>query len=144
MCKIFSLLPSKKPVTRENWDELSEKIVVTQTNLGSIWYIFGRLRLKRHKYIILYFFVCIKLCSKMRNSRHGLLYIWTELLYLTFPHEADLLTLMMSHTHSLNICKTLKKHFFRHAKGNSMVNFYIINALGQILANSESCPILRL
>ena len=28
---------------------------------------------------------------------HGLLNIWTELLYLTFPHEADLLTLIMSH-----------------------------------------------
>jgi hypothetical protein len=25
-----------------------------------------------------------------------------------------------------------------------MVNFYIVNALGQNLANSESCPILRL
>ena len=33
---------------------------------------------------------------------------------------------------------------FRHAKGKSMVNFYIVNALGQNLANSESCPILRL
>ena len=29
-------------------------------------------------------------------------------------------------------------------KGNRMVNFYIANALGQNLANSESCPILRL
>ena len=28
---------------------------------------------------------------------HGLLNIWTELLYLTFPHEADLLTLKISH-----------------------------------------------
>ena len=28
--------------------------------------------------------------------RHGLLYKWTELLYLTCPHEADLLTLIMS------------------------------------------------
>ena len=28
-------------------------------------------------------------------------------------------------------------------KGKSMVNFYIANALGQNLANSESCPILR-
>ena len=28
---------------------------------------------------------------------HGLLDIWTELLYLTFPHEADLLTPIMSH-----------------------------------------------
>ena len=26
----------------------------------------------------------------------------------------------------------------------SIVNFYIVNALGQNLANSESCPILRL
>ena len=31
------------------------------------------------------------------DLRHGLLNIWTELLYLTFPHEADLLTLKMSH-----------------------------------------------
>ena len=29
--------------------------------------------------------------------RHGLLNIWTELLYLTFPHEADLLTLRTLH-----------------------------------------------
>ena len=28
---------------------------------------------------------------------HGLLYKWTELLYLTCPHEADLLTLIMLH-----------------------------------------------
>ena len=27
---------------------------------------------------------------------HGLLYKWTELLYLTCPHEADLLTLIKS------------------------------------------------
>ena len=27
---------------------------------------------------------------------HGLLNIWTELLYLTFPHEADILILVMS------------------------------------------------
>jgi hypothetical protein len=31
-----------------------------------------------------------------------------------------------------------------HAKGKIMVNLYIVNALGQNLANSESCPILRL
>ena len=30
------------------------------------------------------------------GARHGLLYKWTELLYLTCPHEADLLTLIMS------------------------------------------------
>ena len=35
------------------------------------------------------------------------------------------------------------KYLFRHAKGKSMVNFYIANALGQNLVNSESCPILR-
>ena len=29
-------------------------------------------------------------------------------------------------------------------KGKGMVNFYIVNALGQNLANSESCTILRL
>ena len=50
---------------------------------------------------------------------------------------------------SLNPCKTLRKYLFRHAKGKSkvaliMVNFYIVNALGQNLANSESCPILKL
>ena len=28
---------------------------------------------------------------------HGLLNIWTELLYLPCPHEADLLILIMSH-----------------------------------------------
>ena len=37
---------------------------------------------------------------------------------------------------------TLRKYLFRHAKGKSMVNFYI--ALGQNLTNSESCSILRL
>jgi hypothetical protein len=31
------------------------------------------------------------------ETEHGLLYIWTELLYFTCPHEADLLTLIMSH-----------------------------------------------
>ena len=30
------------------------------------------------------------------NTRHVLLYEWTELLYLTCPHEADLLILIMS------------------------------------------------
>ena len=45
---------------------------------------------------------------------------------------------------SLNICKTLRKYFFRPDKGMRMVNFYIFNVLGQNLANSESCPILRL
>ena len=29
-------------------------------------------------------------------------------------------------------------------EGKIMANFYIVNALGQNLANSESCPILRL
>ena len=38
----------------------------------------------------------------------------------------------------------LRKYIFRHAKGKSMVNFFIVNVLGQNLANSESCPILRL
>ena len=30
-------------------------------------------------------------------ATHGLLYIWTELLYLTCPHKADLLTLIILH-----------------------------------------------
>ena len=34
--------------------------------------------------------------------------------------------------------------FLGMPKGNSMVNFYIANALGQNLGSSESCPILRL
>ena len=33
---------------------------------------------------------------------------------------------------------------FRHAKGKHIAIFYIINDLGQNLANSESYPILRL
>ena len=52
--------------------------------------------------------------------------------------EAMLLTLILCYTNSLNLCKTLRKYLFRHAKGKSMVNFYIVNALGQNLANSES------
>ena len=35
------------------------------------------------------------------------------------------------------------RYIFRHVKDKSMVNFYIVNALGQNLANSEPCPILR-
>ena len=38
----------------------------------------------------------------------------------------------------LNLNKNFKKYLFRHA----MVNFYIVNVLGQNLANPESCPIL--
>ena len=49
----------------------------------------------------------------------------------------------VTQTHSIFV-KILRKYLFRHAKGKSMANFYIINALGQNLANSESCPILRL
>ena len=37
----------------------------------------------------------------------------------------------------------IKKYPFRHFKGIRMSNFYFINALGQNLANSESCLILR-
>ena len=40
--------------------------------------------------------------------------------------------------------KLLRKYIFSHAKGKSLVNFYIVNALGQNLANAESCSILRL
>ena len=38
-----------------------------------------------------------KIETKFSQISHGLLNIWTELLYLTCPHEADLLTLIMSH-----------------------------------------------
>ena len=40
------------------------------------------------------------------------------------------------------IVKLKKKYFLRMSKG--MVNFYIYNAIGQNLANSEPCLILRL
>ena len=42
------------------------------------------------------------------------------------------------------LCKSLRKYIFRHAKSKGIVNFYIVNALDQNLANSESCPILIL
>ena len=45
----------------------------------------------------------------------------------------------MYNTNSLHLNKTLRKFLFRHARGKSMVNLYIVNALGQNLANSESC-----
>ena len=35
------------------------------------------------------------------------------------------------YTNSLNLCKTLRKYLFRHAKGKCMVNFYIVSVLGQ-------------
>ena len=38
----------------------------------------------------------------------------------------------------------MRKCLFWHAKGRSMANFYIISALDQNLADSESWPILRL
>ena len=34
--------------------------------------------------------------SELGSLKHGLLYKWTKLLYLTCPHEADLLTLIIS------------------------------------------------
>ena len=37
------------------------------------------------------------LFDKFRFLVHGHLNIWTELLYLAFPHVADILTLIMSH-----------------------------------------------
>ena len=44
-------------------------------------------------------------------------------------------------THSIFV-ETVRKYLFRHARCKSMVSSYIANALGQNLANSESCPIL--
>ena len=58
-------------------------------------------------------------------------------------HQAAFLTLIISHKLTQSL-QNLRKYLFRHAKGKSLVNFYIVNALGQNLANSESCPILRL
>ena len=60
--------------------------------------------------------------------KHGLLNRWTTSLRVSFYP---------------NLCKTLRKYLFGHDKGKSMVNFYIVNALGQNLATSESYPILR-
>ena len=50
---------------------------------------------------------------------------------------------LLCYTMSLNLCKNLRKYPFRDFKGMRMFNFYIINALGQNLAISESCLILR-
>ena len=47
-------------------------------------------------------------------------------------------------TQAHSIFVKLKQYLFRHAKGKGMVNSYIVNAIGQNLANSESCPTLRL
>ena len=75
----------------------------------------------------------------------GLLYRWTEHSILPMTTEGGILNSNnATKTHSIHICKTVKKTFFRHAKGIRKVNFYIVNALGQKLANSESCPILGL
>ena len=38
----------------------------------------------------------VELDAELGALNHGLPYKWTELLYLTCPHEADLLTLIMS------------------------------------------------
>ena len=38
----------------------------------------------------------VELDAELGALNHGLPYKWTELLYLTCPHEVDLLTLMMS------------------------------------------------
>ena len=48
------------------------------------------------------------------------------------------------YTNSLNLCKTLRKYLFRHAKGKSMVNFYTVNPLGQNLANSNLLGVLSI
>ena len=74
---------------------------------------------------------------------HGLLNEDMECSILTMTTWGKILTLIM-------LCKltqsllNFKKVMFRHAKGKSMIKFYIVNALGQNLANSEPCPILRL
>ena len=52
---------------------------------------------------------------------HGLLNIRTELLYFTFPHEADLLTLVMSHKltqYALNfeVCNPFVGKFIQYCR----------------------------
>ena len=73
---------------------------------------------------------------------HGFLNRWTDIFILPRPTWVETFNPnnAQCYTNSLNLCKTLRKSFFRHAKGKSMVNIYIFNALGQNLANSESCP----
>ena len=72
---------------------------------------------------------------------HRLLNRWTDIFILPSPAWVGAFNLDNA---TQTLCKTLRKYHFRHAKGKSMVNFYIVNALGQNLANPESCPILRL
>ena len=74
------------------------------------------------------------------ESTQGLLYRWTEHSILPISAGGELLTLIILQ----KLTKILRKYLFRHVKGKSMVNIDIANTLGQNLANSESCPILRL
>ena len=72
----------------------------------------------------------------MRQVTHGRLNKWTDIFILRG-------SFLNPNNATLNLCKTLRKYIFRHAKGRSRVNFYIVNTLDQNLADSESFPILR-
>ena len=64
-----------------------------------------------------------------------------------FPDQSEgqLSTLRMLTTQTRSIfIKLYENTYCRHAKGKSIVNFYVVNALGQNLASSESYAILRL
>ena len=76
-------------------------------------------------------------------SVHGLLNGWTDIFILLLPAWGPSFYLNNG-TETLSIFLKLRKYLFRHAKGMSTVNFYIVNVLGQNIANSESCPILSL
>ena len=45
----------------------------------------------------------------------------------------------VTYTNSLNLFKTLRKYLFRLAKGKSMINFYIINALSKFRTLHYCC-----
>ena len=83
----------------------------------------------------------LRLCTYSRTTR----FRWTKLSKIPSSNPGPLLySNNAKYTNLLKLCIILRKYLFRHAKGKSMVNFYIVNALGPNLANSESCPILRL
>ena len=66
------------------------------------------------------------LCSLI----HGLLNRWTDIFFLPRPAWGEAFN-PNNATHSLILYKTLRKYLFRYAKGKSLANFDINNALDQ-------------
>ena len=65
--------------------------------LGATWFIGVANTFLQYMPLTFIFTILNSLQGTEYELGHGLLNIWTELLYLTFPHEADILTLIMSH-----------------------------------------------